>query len=149
MDLGHGLIYGVAFTPDGKFWLTWSEDRTIQIYETATDRLVRSMSPNAQINSLIVSPDGRKIAVGLATAQTAIYSIEDGQELAVLPGRPLDFLPDGQAVLNSVSGDPTVYAFTLNNNDLVRLACERLKNIIPSSSSASKQLKICQDEGSS
>ncbi len=147
MDPGHGRVYGVAFTPDVKYWLSWGEDRTVKIHETATDRLVRSISLGAQINSLILNPDGRMIAVSLATAQTAIYSIEDGQELAVLPGTALDFLPDDQAVLNSVSGDPTVYAFTLNNNDLVRLACDRLSHITASNDAAPDQLKICQAKG--
>ena len=147
MDPGHGSIYGVVFTPDDKFWLSWGEDQTVKIHEAATGRLVRTLSPAAQINSVIVSPDDHTIAVGLSTSQTTLYSFEDGHELVTLPGSSIGFLPDRPAVLNTISGDPTVYAFLLNNNDLVRLACERLKNITLSNGVASVPLKICQDKG--
>ena len=140
------MVYGVIFTPDGKFWLSWGDDQTVKIYEASTDRLVRTLSPAAQINSVIVSPDNHTIAVGLSTAQTTLYSFEDGHELVTLPGSSIGFLPDRPAVLNTISGDPTVYAFLLNNNDLVRLACERLKNITLSNSGAPAPLKICQDK---
>jgi WD40 repeat protein len=147
IDPQHGTIYGVVFTPDDKFWLSWGADQTIKIHEAATGRLVRTLSPAAQINSVIVSPDNHTIAVGLSTSQTTLYSFEDGHELVTLPGSSIGFLPDRQAVLNTISGEPTVYAFLLNNNDLLRLACERLKNITLSNSGAPIQLKICQDKG--
>jgi len=105
------------------------------------------LSPAAQINSVIVSPDGHTIAVGLSTSQTTLYSFEDGRELVTLPGSSIGFLPDRPAVLNTISGDPAAYAFLLNDDDLIRLACERLKNITLSNSGASGQLKICQDKG--
>ena len=95
----------------------------------------------------MVSPDSHTIAVSLATSQTTLYSFEDGHELVTLPGTSIDFLPDRPVVLNISSGDSTVYAFLMDNNDLVRLACERLKNITSSNSAASDQLKICQDKG--
>jgi WD40 repeat protein len=147
MDLQQGAIYGVVFTPDDKFWLSWGQDQTVKIHETSTDRLVRTLSPSAQINSVIVSPDDHTIAVGLSTSQTTLYSFEDGHELVTLPGSSIGFFPDHQAVLNTIFGDPTVYAFNLNNTDLVRLACERLKNITISNGVASPPLKICQDKG--
>jgi WD40 repeat protein len=109
--------------------------------------LVRTLSPAAQINSVMVSPDSHTIAVSLSTSQTTLYSFEDGHELVTLPGTSIDFLPDRPVVLNISSGDSTVYAFLLKNNDLVRLACERLKNITPSNGAALSQLKICQDMG--
>jgi len=147
IDPGHGAINGMVFTPDGKFWLSWGEDNTIKIHESSTDRLVRTINPAAQITYVRVSPDSHTIAVGLSTAQTTLYFFEDGHELVTLPGSSIDFLPDSPAVLNTVSGDPSVYAFMLNNNDLVRLACERLMNITLSNSDALDQLKICQNKG--
>ena len=118
----------MIFTPDDKFWLSWGEDQTVKIHEAATGRVMRTLSPAAQINTVIVSPDNHTIAVVLSTSQTTLYSFEDGHELVTLPGSSIGFLPDRPVVLNSISGDPTVYAFLLNNSDLVRLACERLKN---------------------
>ena len=109
--------------------------------------LVRTLSPAAQFNSVIVSPDNHTIAVVLSTDQTTLYSFEDGHELVTLPGSSIDFLTDRPAVLNTISGDLTVYAFLLNNSDFVRLACERLKNITSSNGVAPAQLKICQDKG--
>ncbi len=145
IDPQNGGLSGVVFTPDARFWLSWGDDQTVQIHEASTDRLVLTISPTAPINSVIVSPDNHTIAVSLSTSQTTLYSFEDGHELVTLPGSPIDFLPDRPAILNTISGDPTVYAFMLNNNDLVLLACERLKNITLSNGIASDPLKICQD----
>jgi WD40 repeat protein len=147
IDPQHGTIYGLVFTPDGKFWLSWGEDQTVKIHDAATGKLVRTLSPAAQINSVMVSPDSHTIAVSLTTAQTTLYSFEDGHELVTLPGASIGFFPDRLAVLNTISGDPSVYAFSLNNTDLVRLACGRLKNISSSNGVASPRLKICQDQG--
>jgi WD40 repeat protein/transcriptional regulator with XRE-family HTH domain len=146
IDPGQDGILGVVFTLDGKFWLSWGEDKTVKIHEAATDRLVRTISPAAQITSVIVSPDNHTIAVGLSTSQTTLYSFEDGHELVTLPGSSIVFSPDRPVVLDTISGDPTVYAFMLNNNDLVRLACERLKNITISNGDAPEPLKICQND---
>ena len=145
MDAQHGWVYGVIFTSNAKFWLSWGEDKTVKIHDAATDSLVRTLTPAAQITSVKVSPDNHTIAVGLSTSQTTLYSFEDGHELVTLPGSSIDFLPDRPAILNTISGDPTIYAFMLNNNDLVRLACERLKNITLPNGVASDPLKICQD----
>jgi WD40 repeat protein/transcriptional regulator with XRE-family HTH domain len=145
IDLGQA-INGVVFTPDDKFWLSWGEDQTVKIYDAATDKLVRKLSPAGQITSVMVSPDNHTIAVGLSTAQTMLYSFEDGHELVTLPGSSIGFFPDRPVVLNTISGDPTVYAFDLNNTDLVKLACERLKNVTVSNSDAPEPLKICQDK---
>jgi WD40 repeat protein len=146
IDAQQGAINGLIFTSDNKFWLSWGEDQTVKIHEASTDRLVRTLSPAAQIYSVIVSPDNYTIAVSLSSSQTTLYSFEDGHELVTLPGSSIDFLPDRQAVLNIIPGDSTVYAFILNNNDLVGLACERLKNITSSNGVATSQLKICQDK---
>jgi WD40 repeat protein len=147
IDAQQGAINGVIFTSDDKFWLSWGEDQTVKIHEASTDRLVRTLSPAAQIYSVIVSPNNHTIAVSLSTSQTTLYSFEDGHELVTLPGSSIGFLPDRQAVLNIIPGDSTVYAFILNNNDLVGLACERLKNITSSNGATTSQLKICQGKG--
>ena len=53
MDPQQGAIYGVIFTPDDKFWLSWGEDQTVKIHEAATGRVMRTLSPAAQINSVM------------------------------------------------------------------------------------------------
>jgi WD40 repeat protein/transcriptional regulator with XRE-family HTH domain len=147
IDPHNGYVYGMVFTSDGKFWLSWGEDQTVKIHEASTDKLIRTLSPAAQINSVMLSSDNHTIAVGLSTLQTVLYSLEDGHELVTLPGTAINFLPDSQAALDIISGDSTVYAFTLDNNDLVRMACERLKTITLANGAAPDQLKICQDKG--
>ncbi len=147
IDAQNGTLYGMVFTPDAKYWLTWGEDQTLKIHEAATGRLVRILTPAAQINSIKVSPDVHTIAINLSTSQTTLYSFEDGHELVSLPGSSIDFLPDRQAILNIISGDQTVYAFLLNNLDLVRLACKWVNNITSPNGVAPTQLKICQEVG--
>ncbi len=62
------VIYGIAFTPDGKYVVTGSGDKTVKVWETATGKEFKTFSGPAGHQSLVlgvaVSPDGALIASG-------------------------------------------------------------------------------------
>lgn len=145
IDAQNGVLNGVIFTPDHKYFLSWGEDQTVKIREIATGRLVRTLTPPAQITSVRISPDQHAVAVNLSTAQTILYDFENGQEIVTLPGSSIDFFPDGKKIINSMPDDPTVYAFSLDHSDLIRFACKRLEQITPGGmGEQGKTLPICQ-----
>jgi len=54
------------------------------------------------------------------------------------------FSPDSQYILITIPGDQTAYGFTLDNNALVQLACQRLAAIaLPGENGVVSQLPIC------
>lgn len=68
---GHdGGVSDLAFSPDGKWFASFSGDETIRLWETATGRLLRTITANAQRTSdMRLLMGGRLVAVfGLAAA---------------------------------------------------------------------------------
>lgn len=68
---GHdGGVSDLAFSPDGKWFASFSGDKTIRLWETATGRLLRTITANAQSTSdMRLLMGGRLVAVfGLAAA---------------------------------------------------------------------------------
>ena len=86
-----GKAYAVAVSPDGKWVATggstgyqWDKTDSVYVFETASGRLVRRITgfPDA-IFSLAWSPDGRFVAVGLASNNgVSVFRTGDWQEVA-------------------------------------------------------------------
>src|SRR5262245_39079212 len=67
-------VYAVGFSPDGKYVLTASFDKTLKLWDAATGKEVKTFGgPQGHTNLIVAatfSPDGRTIATG-ATDNTA------------------------------------------------------------------------------
>jgi serine/threonine protein kinase/WD40 repeat protein/Flp pilus assembly protein TadD len=60
-----GPVYDVAFTPDGRYFATASEDTTARVWETATGRPAGPPLPHTNfVNAVAFSPDGNTLAAG-------------------------------------------------------------------------------------
>ncbi len=135
--VGHtGLIKGVAYTPDGRYIVTASEDKTVRIWERETGRLVKvirgQIGPGHEgmLYALAISPDGKYIAVGgygvgvygkngSGKDYIFIYTLPDGKLVKRLVGHSnviyaLAFSPDGK-YLASGSHDNTVIIWDTGN----------------------------------
>jgi len=82
--IGHsGAIWSVAFSPNGIYLVTASEDKTAKVWEVATGRPLRSLTGHsADVNSAKFSPDGRYIATGSSDWHSKLWDIRSGRELA-------------------------------------------------------------------
>ena len=63
---GHaGVVYGVAFSPDGQRLASASSDQTVKIWDSATGKELFSFKGHAGgVRSVAFSPDGQRLASG-------------------------------------------------------------------------------------
>jgi WD40 repeat protein len=105
------LLTDVVFSPDGALVATAGLADGVRLWRLASGRLVRSIIPDAGVEELAFSPDGRLLAV-TAGENVRIYHVESGRPQATLRGHDLfvnsvSFSPNGR-LLVSGSDDDTV-----------------------------------------
>ncbi|MCC7373493.1 MAG: PD40 domain-containing protein [Verrucomicrobiales bacterium] len=72
-----GIVYAVAFSPDGRWIATGGTDPTVRIWDAKTGRLVRRLSSHeSNIFCLLFSRDGRQLASGGADHTVRLWPVE-------------------------------------------------------------------------
>lgn len=87
------IIWGVAFSPDGKLLASVSADQTAKIWDWQNKTLVKSLDFPGQAVSVSFSPDGQSLAVGgvdelqgqIQNAAIWTYSVASWQRLFKYP----------------------------------------------------------------
>ncbi len=72
----------VAFTPDGRRFVSGSDDRSVRLWETATGpRLGDFDGVTGTAYGVAVSPDGRRVAAGLNSQKILVWELASGKLL--------------------------------------------------------------------
>ena len=72
----HDVINGVAFSPEGRFLATGSQDGTVKIWDAATDRLLRLIRANqGQVGEVTFHPDGKTLASAGEDGSVKIWEV--------------------------------------------------------------------------
>ena len=107
-------VRSVAFSPDGKYLASGSDDKYARIYNLETGQEVKSFKANRSVYSVAFSPDGKFLASGSTDYYARIYNLETGQEVKSFKAnsdvRSVAFSPDGK-YLASGSKDKYTYLF--------------------------------------
>jgi roadblock/LC7 domain-containing protein len=112
---GHaGLVWAVAFSPDGRLLATASADGTVWLWDPATGEHQRALTRHdGAVNGVAFSPDGRLLATASQDGTARLWDPATGEHLRALTGhdslvRAVTFSPDGR-LLATASADGTIW----------------------------------------
>ena len=92
MDVHEDFVRCVGFSPDGKWFATGSDDRTLILYDAQTRRKVRTINTDGNwLVHLAFSPDNRQIATLDNHGKLDVWDIRTGDPIA---SKYLDFDTD-------------------------------------------------------
>lgn len=116
LPVGHGVIMGVAWFPDGRRLAGASKNGPVCVWDVDERRLIREL-PGADTMAVAVSSDGRTVAGGFANGEITAWDAESGDQLLNMQAHTqavwcLAFSPDGRT-LASGSEDRTIKLWTL------------------------------------
>ncbi|OQY43912.1 MAG: hypothetical protein B6247_30995 [Candidatus Parabeggiatoa sp. nov. 2] len=100
LQLGHsGLVFDVAFSPNGKTVLSGSSDKTLKLWDVQSGRLIRTFEGHSDgVEAVAFSPDG-KTALSGSWDETIVEAVA--------------FSPDGKTALSG-SWDETMKLWEVN-----------------------------------
>ncbi|GAB1542542.1 hypothetical protein NUACC21_52160 [Scytonema sp. NUACC21] len=102
---GHSSdVNTVAFSPDGKFLATGSDDKTIKIWNLSIQEKTLTLQGHSHwVWAVAFSPDGKTLASASADNTIKLWNLETGLELGTLKGHSagvssIAFSPDGKTL---------------------------------------------------
>jgi len=114
VQLGHfDFVLCVAYSPDGKYILSGSKDKTLKLWDAASGKEIRTFTGHSdQISSVAFSPDSKYALSGSWDDTLKLWDVATGKELRTFQGHAdfvesVAFSPDGKYVVSG-SGDDTV-----------------------------------------
>ena len=119
----HGIIRGIAYSPDGKRLATANADHTASVWDTISSAELLVLTDHTDVvKTVAFSPDGKRLATGAGDALLKIWDLTEGALLLSLVGHegPVNmvaFSPDG-TLLASASDDHTVRMWDTANNTM-------------------------------
>jgi predicted NACHT family NTPase len=107
VQLGHsGTVNAVAFSPNGKWALSGSDDKTLKLWKVETGREIRTLTGHTDdVYAVAFSPDGKRALSGSGDNTLKLWDTEMGREIRTWTGHIDDvyavaFSPDGKRALS-------------------------------------------------
>jgi WD40 repeat protein/transcriptional regulator with XRE-family HTH domain len=106
-------LWSVAFSPDGKYLITSSDDKTVKLWEVATGKSIRTFSGHTGgVWDVVFSPDGKYLLTGSADSTARQWDVVRGETVQTFSGHAatidsVAFSPDGKYILTAGAADLT------------------------------------------
>jgi WD40 repeat protein len=130
-----GVVYGLAFSPDGRLIATACADGGVRLHEAATGKLVRTLEKSeGPVRAVAFSPDGKTLVSGGADSLIRVWETDTGKPMQKLTGHTADvvalaFSPDGRWFASG-SEDYTAMVWDLEGKEPPRALGGRWKPVV-------------------
>jgi len=117
-------VNGCAFSPDGRYILSASGSKTLQLWDSTSEAVVRSFSYRKWVRCCAYSPDGKYILGGYTDGVLVLWDVQTRQAVQTFSGHEYDvwgcaFSPDGKHIL-SASLDHTLRYWDMQSGECIR-----------------------------
>jgi len=116
---GHrSSVWSVSFSPDGRYVLSGSWDKTLKLWDVKTGKCIRTFKGHKHgVLSVSFSPDGRYVLSGSWDKTLKLWDVKTGKCIRTFEGHKhgvlsVSFSPDGRYVLSG-SKDKTLKLWSL------------------------------------
>ncbi|MEH2238817.1 serine/threonine-protein kinase [Nostoc sp.] len=125
---GHSSdVNSVAFSPDGTILASGSDDKTIKLWNLASEKQIQTLEGHSDwIWTVAFSPDSKTLASGSADKTIKLWNLETGKLIRTLQGHSdgvssVAFSPDGKTLASGGAiKDKTIKLWNLETGKLIR-----------------------------